>query len=358
MLATGRSRYVFFIPAGNTMVHAQKTETPGPSSRRLDALLNLQRKAAIASGKATDHAGRVQVVPMDHFDMQRTIFGGLEGRLPRLVMKAKLANEVFWSDSAVHEIESAYAASEREHPAPPVDDRLIDFMVNECDFSMEHADGSFLQHLVFCHDYSAKHFPSHSANVALLHSILGTATNTFAMDTAKLPDLRALLTEFEMLQIEVFPSLLRLFYDDALLPELGRNVARLDKLKALHCLRVIDNAPLEIDAENLWISLNYHLMHFVDFMPAANWGAHLSDPLLLQFKELSTFLDRAGQRRAKVEIAFPETHRPAVGEVQTLAGRFSDMIPLPVKKTLARKSIREYSQRIGHHLDYRLEWHP
>ncbi len=329
---------------------------PQRSRERLGASLNLQRKAALAHAKATDHAGRVQVVPMQSFDMGRTIFGGLEGALPRMVMRAKLANEVYWSDSAINEIETAYTASENNHPVPDIDQRLIDFMVDECDFSMEHADGTFLQHLVFCYDYSAKYYPQHSANVALLHSILGTATNTFAMDVAKLPKLRALLTDFEALHVEAFPSLLRLFYDQGLLPELAANLGRIDRLKAVHFHRVIDNAPLTLDAENLWINLNFHLMHFVDFMPAANWGAHMSDPLLIQFKELSDLLSAAKKRQAKVEVIFPETTRKAVGEAQTIAGRVADLIPLPVKKTLARKSIREYSGKIGHSLDYRLEW--
>lgn len=327
------------------------------TSSGLDASLSLQRKASIAAGRAIDHAGRVQVVPMKDFDMGRTIFGGVEGALPRMVLKARLANEVYWSDSAVEEIESAYATSEAAQPAPPVDPKLVAFMVEECDFSMEHADGTFLEHLLFCHDYSAKHFPEHSPNVALLHSILGTATNTFAMRVDKLPKLKALLTDFEALQVEAFPSLLRLFYDGELLPELRRNVDRLDRLKWVRFHRVIDNAPLELDAENFWIALNYHLMHFVDFMPAANWGAHLSDPLLTQFRELSDFLDAAGQRRAKVGVEFPTAPAKSVGEVRTVAGRLSGLIPAGVKKTLARKSIREYSQKIGHSLDYHVEWH-
>lgn len=37
--------------------------------------------------------------------------------------------------------------------------------------AMEHADGSFLEHLVFCHDYAARYYPEHSPNVALLHSL-------------------------------------------------------------------------------------------------------------------------------------------------------------------------------------------
>ncbi len=333
-----------------------REEPVAPSSRRLEASLNLQRKAALAWGKATDHAGRVQVVPMADFDMGRTIFGGLEGGLARMVMKDKLAKDVYWSDAAISEIEAAYAASERARPAPAVDQRLIDFMIDECDFSMEHADGTFLEHLVFCHDYSAKHFPEHSPNIALLHSILGTATNTFAMDVKRLPKLKAMLSDVEALHIEAFPSLLRLFYDRALLPELRQNIGRLDKLKALHFHRVIDNAPLVIDAENLWVQLNFHLMHFVDFVPAANWATHRSDPLMQQFKELSAFLDQAGQRRAQVEVTFPQGGQKPVGEAPTLAGRLAEAIPMPVKKSLARKSIRQYSQKIGHSLSYRLEW--
>ncbi len=337
-------------------IPAHDDSAPAVAPRRLDATLNLQRKAAIAHGKATDHAGRVRVAPMDGFDMGRTIFGDLKGAVPRMFMKAKLATEVFWSDAAILDIEAAYDASERANPTPAVDQRLIDFMVDECDFSMEHADGSFLQHLVFCHDYSVKHYPEHSANVALLHSILGTATNTFAMDVAKLPKLRELLTDFEALHVEAFPSILRLFYDGALLPELTANLGRLDQLKALRFHRVIDNESMTLDAPNLWINFNYHLMHFVDFMPAANWAAHGSDPLLTQFRALSDFLDRAGQRQARVEVSFPDSRKKPVGEVQSVIGRVSDSIPSSVKLSLARKSIREYSQRIGHSLDYRLEW--
>jgi len=333
--------------------------SPSPVSLpvpHLEAELNFQRKAALAHGGAVDHAGRVHVSPARRFDLGRTIFGRLQGTLPRLMMKDKLGKDVFWSDAAVAEIEAAYALSEKSQPTPPVDADLVSFMVEGCDFSMEHADGTFLEHLVFCHDYAVKYFPGHSAKVALLHSILGTATNTFPMPIARWPSLKERLTDFEALHIEAFPSVLRLFYDQQLLSELGRNLHRLDRLEALHCHRVIDDAPLAIDAENLWIQLNYHLMHFVDFMPAANWGARLSDPLLRQFRELSAFLDRAGQRRAKVDVAFPEHMSLPTGETATVIGRVATVLPPRVTTVLARKTIRRYSELAGHSLDYRLEW--
>lgn len=324
-------------------------------SAELKATLSLQRKAAIAQGGAFDHAGQVRVERLVDFDMSRTIFGGLEG-IARKFMVEKLAKEPVWDDDVAAEIEAAYAEGESARPAPVIDQRLINFMIDECDFSMEHADGTFLEHLVFCHDYSARYYPEHSPNVALLHSILGTATNTFAMDASKIPKLKALLTEFEALQVEVFPSTLRLLYNDGLLGELEENLHRLDDLNALHCYRVIDNEPLTIDAENLWINLNYHLMHFVDFMPSANWSAHQADPLLQMFEALSSLLDRAGQRQAQVEVSFPSAKAAPVREARTPFGRIIGLLPASVTLKLARKSIQEYSDKAGHDLAYELEW--
>lgn len=321
----------------------------------LKAALNLQRKAAITGGGAFDHAGRVRVERMTDFDMKRTIFGALEG-VPKMFMEEKLAKEPVWDDTSAAEVEQAYVDAEAARPAPKIDQRLVDFMVEECDFSMEHADGTFLEHLVFCHDYAARHYPEHSPNVALLHSILGTATNTFAMDAAKIPKLKALLTDFEALHVEVFPSTLRLFYDAEFLDELEANLHRIDDLESLELHRVIDNEPLTIDAENLWINLNFHLMHFVDFMPAANWSTHSADPLLQMFERLSTLLDRAGKRQAKVDVTFPSEKVAPVDETRTLFGRLTGLLPASVTLKLAKKSIREYSEKAGHDLSYRLVW--
>ncbi len=325
------------------------------TSTELRASLNLQRKAAIAAGGAVDHAGRVKVVPMDDFDMTKTIFGALEG-LPKVFMEEKIAKEPVWNSDATQAVELAYGTFAAANPAPPVDQTLVDFMVNECDFSMEHADGSFLEHLVFCHDYAARYYPDHSANVALLHSILGTATNTFAMDVDKLPALKERLTDFEAEQVELFPSILRVFYDGFFLDELEKNIARIEDLQSLQLYRVIDNEPMTVSAESMWVNLNYHLMHFVDFMPAANWSTHRTDPLMQMFARLSSVLDRAGQRRAHVQVSFPTSSGPAVDEARTPVGRAVGLLPSAVTMKLAKKSINEYSAAVGHNLNYRLDW--
>jgi hypothetical protein len=324
--------------------HAELTPTLSP-----------QRKAAITQGGAFDHAGRLRVERMADFDMSRTIFCGLTG-LARRFMQEKLATEARWDDAATTAIEAAYDEAESARPAPTIDRRLVDFMIEECDFSMEHADGTFLEHLVFCHDYAAHHYRPHSPKVALLHSVLGTATNTFAMDAGKIPKLKALLTDFEAMHVETFPSILRLLYNHDLLAELEANMHRVRHLEALHCFRVIDNEPLTIDADNFWINLNYHLMHFVDFMPPANWSAHRADPLMQMFETLSSLLDRAGQRQARVEVTFPPSRTSPVGETRTLFGRVSGLLPAAVTLKLARKSIQDYSDQAGHDLGYRLDW--
>ena len=41
--------------------------------------------------------------------------------------------------------------------------------------------GSFLDHLQFCYEYSAAYFKQHSPRVLFLHSILGVGTNIFPM---------------------------------------------------------------------------------------------------------------------------------------------------------------------------------
>ncbi len=323
------------------------------SDTRLNAALNLQRKSAITHGGAFDLAGKVEVVRMQNLEMERTIFGGLKG-LPRMFMAEKLGKEAVWPNDVASTVEEGY--SKAVSTAPPIDQRLVDFMQNECDFSMEHADGSFLEHLVFCHDYAVNYYPEHSPNVALLHSILGTATNTFAMQATKIPELRKLLSDFEAEQVDLFPSTLRLFYNGDFLDELENNMHRLDKLAALHVNRVIDNHQLKVSAESLWINLNYHLMHFVDFVPAANWATHRSDPLLQMFERLSVLLDRAGERRAQVQVSFPAAKAAPVAEERTLFGRVTGLLPPSVTLKLAKKSIRQYSDLASHDLAYRLEW--
>src|SRR6187402_3731181 len=168
------------------------------------------RKAAIARGAALEHTGKVRVEAIPNFDLDRTIFKTLEGGAARFVMTTRVAKEAHWDATAAQAVQAEYAAARAVHPLPAVSPELMQFLVSECDFDVEHADGSFLDHLYFCFEYSARHYPERSPLVMLLHSILGTGTNTFAMKAEKIPQLQALLDPFDWTHVQAFPSILRL----------------------------------------------------------------------------------------------------------------------------------------------------
>ena len=318
---------------------------------------NYQRKAAIAWGKATDHAGRVYIKPMERFNLNKTIFSTLEGKLSRALIQSKIAKDVFWNEKASSVIEKDFQKVIKEASIPKVKENLIQFLHDECDFSSEHADGSFLEHLLFCYEYSAVHFPEQPPLVMLLHSILGTGTNTWAMPKEKIPMLQKLVSEKEMLHIESFPSFLRLLYLPDFLGTLLNNLPRLERLQSVSFHRVIDNKPLTIDAENFWIQLNYQLIHYIDFLPAANWSFHCSDTFIQNFAELSLFLDKVNKKMAKVIFPIPSFNlKSVVQEDLSVESRFAVLIPAKLKKEAAIKSIKNFSKRIGHSLDFSFSW--
>lgn len=314
------------------------------------------RKAAVAYGAALDHAGKVQIKGIKNFDLDRTIFQTLEGTLARYVMRKRVAKEVFWTDAAAGTVQKAYDAICTEAELPEVDPALIQFLVDECDFDVEHADGSFLDHLYFGFEYSARHYPQRSPLVMLLHSILGTGTNTFAMEADKIPALQPLMTPFEWRQTEAFPSILRLLYTGDLRRELQENVGRADSLKAVKMHRVIDNAPIEMSGEDFWTAMNYQLIHLIDFLPVANWSAHQSDTSFILFRHVYSLLQNAGKLEAHIDYT-PATGAPVLtGESNGIGGWLTTKIPVSLSERLAAKSVRTFSERIGHSLDYSLVW--
>jgi hypothetical protein len=326
--------------------------TQRPSERPIPSL---QRKAAIASGGPVDHRGEVVLAPIPGFDLDRTIFNTLEGRLPRYIIRTRIAKEAHWSERAAHEIERAYQAVEAKATLPAIDPALLRFLVEECDFDVEHADGSFLDHLYFCFEYSALHYPGHSALVMLLHSILGTGTNTFAMAAEKIPTLRGLMSASDWTHVEAFPSILRLLYDHPLRAELRNNLSRLSTLKSIRFHRVIDNAPLSLSAEDFFIQLNYQLIHLIDFLPAAHWPRYANDTSFILFRDLYDLLDQSGRRSAEVHYK-PAQGRWIDGDYEGVGALVAALIPIPLSEKMAAKSVRQFSARIGHSMDCTLEW--
>ena len=317
---------------------------------------SFQRKASLVSGSCTDHASSVHVRPIPNFDLDKTIFTTLKGVIPRLFMTSKIAKEVTPISSAEEKIEQRYQQTIQEHPIPSINSAIIDFMTTACDFNAEHADGSFLEHLLFGYDYAALYFPQCSPVVMLLHSILGTATNTFAMDKSKIPQLQTLLTEFEFLHISAFPSFLRLFYTPKLFDAIDNGLQEGKQLDGITVHRVIDNERIYMDADNMWIQLNYHLIHYIDFLPASNWHTHLSDPVTQSFLELYKFVEKHNKKMAQVVFSLEKSTTTCENEELSMGSRFAGIVPTSLKKKLAAKSIQRFSDSIGHSLDFTLSW--
>ena len=316
----------------------------------------LQRKAAIAAGGVKDHAGSVQVEPIENFDLNQTIFQTLEGTAARYVMKTRVGKDVHWSTDTAAVVQERYRAARASCELPEVSTDLLRFMVEECDFDVEHADGSFLDHLYFGFEYTVQHYPQQSPLVMLLHSILGTGTNTFAMDADKIPALRALLAPQDWIHIEAFPSVLRLLYAGDLRTELRENHHRLDALEAIHFHRVIDNAPITMSGADLWVQLNYQLIHLIDFLPVANWSAHRNDTSFIVFRDLYAFMSEAGMLSAKLDYVQASGPRQLEGERQSLGGWLTTLIPVGLSESMAASSVRRFSDRIGHSMAYQIDW--
>lgn len=317
---------------------------------------SIQRKAAIANGAAIDHTGMVRVEPILNFDLDRTIFSTLKGTLPRFVIRTRIAKEAHWNSIASRSVEDAYQDARKRFPLPKVDHTLMRFMVEECDFDVEHADGSFLDHLYFGFEYCVQHYPQHSPIVMLLHSILGTGTNTFAMEASKIPTLRALMSEFEWTHVEAFPSILRLLYDSPLMDALRANRLRLDKLESIQFNRVIDNELLSMDAEDFWTQLNFQLIHLVDFLPVSNWAVHSGDAAFIVFRNLFDLLEKSGHLETKLDYTRASQGRELVDEKLSIPGWLTTLIPAGVSQKMAAKSVRKFSEQIGHSMEFELIW--
>ncbi|CAK0904162.1 unnamed protein product, partial [Prorocentrum cordatum] len=237
--------------------------------------MDWRRQACMCHGGPRDHGDRVLVRDDEDFDIERTIFHTVQDAAMRRGIRRRFGVTLHWDDRIVEELSQLCGTL----PATvPVDDGIRAFMADECDFKLEHADGSFMDHLVFCHDYCALHYKAGSPRVLLLHSALGATTNLLPVHKSKVPRLAELLSPLEMQHVEAFPAMQRLLNNFFLLDALERNVSRLRYLEGITFRRVVDNVAMRLDAEQLWTHLNYQLIHALDFLPARDWAGQASAP--------------------------------------------------------------------------------
>lgn len=335
------------------------TATPAFTDADLVAPPDLRRQQILVKAHPVDNAGKLTATYDPQFDLSRTIFKTLPSGIKQLFQRTKLDTKLQFSDSAIADISAAYAAL-----GPPkhlADDAPIHkFMLEHCDFSCEHADGSFLDHLIFCREYAARHYTQAAGapRVMLLHSIMGVGTNCFPMTIDKLPTLAKLCAPYELAQIEAFPSVLRLLVHGPLLQELSACPAeKLVNIGKLTLHRLLDNAPVELSGKQLFEQLNYQLIHAIDFLPAAAWQRTSNEYFFGIFVTLHEVLTRAGQLHAKVDWD-PSWMQPmtAGARPETWRHWLVDLVPNVAIQFMASKQIARFSAAVGHSLEYRLEY--
>ena len=120
-----------------------------PPSGAAPGALSVLRKARIVEAGARDFGDEVTLRRAAAFDLDTTIFRSVDSKAARLMLNDKLSLEPMWSDEAASRALAAFATRARPSPAPALapDDPLFRFMFDECAFSIEHADGSFMDHL-------------------------------------------------------------------------------------------------------------------------------------------------------------------------------------------------------------------
>merc|ERR1711957_626111 len=180
--------------------------------------------------------------------------------------------------------------------------------------------------------------------------------NLFPMPAEKTPQLASMLTPFEFRHVEAFPSILRLLSVGELLSDLTRNLDRLDSLEVVTFHRLLDNERLSLDAESLWIQLNYQLMHLLDFLPVACWGVNWDEPLMQVFLELFAFLIKSGRVQANVLDVQIDSEIRMDGQPVRLVDMIVRNVPSRLKRRLTSSSIARFSKDIGHSLDYDLQF--
>eukprot|EP00440_Ansanella_granifera_P001404 gb/GFBE01001512.1/.p1 GENE.gb/GFBE01001512.1/~~gb/GFBE01001512.1/.p1 ORF type:complete len:331 (+),score=71.45 gb/GFBE01001512.1/:1-993(+) len=317
--------------------------------------LDVRRMACICAGQPADHAEDVLVVEDTDFDIEKTIFRTVDIPEVKAIMRKDMAKKVYWHDAAIARVVEAYS---RVPPSIPQDSSLLDFIHDECEFKVEHADGSFLDHLKFCYDYSAIHYRRRSPKPLFLHSILGTGTNFFPMAAEKIPKLAAMLTPEEMAQVESFPSILRLVNSFTLMDALSSRAQDLDTLKGISFYRVIDNKPLYLSTEQLWDQLNYQLIHSLDFLPLANWAQTASKSNFQVAASLYSLMQNT--RKLEAEVNLDVSCRGKDGK-QISLGQAMDACGAEVL-IKERQGIawfnKYFSDKMGHNLDFELHFSP
>jgi hypothetical protein len=320
-------------------------------------------------------SGHVVEVPNEELDWDSTIFHTISD--PQLTerLKKRFGQRPLWSDAVIS------TAAKKAVTLPPrlyyCNTTILDFIKMHCqDFKNEQADGSFLDHLDFCAEYTARCFvaphdntvvatTTTSPNVLFLHSICGVNTNLFPLQFDKIPDLEPLLTAHEFQHIQAFPCMLRLLFID--LMDTLWNAAHSGGGKQAEgvSIHTFHGTDLTLSGDEFWIHLNYQLIHLLDFLPTQHYDKFVAggDAFTRLFLRLHEFL--RNNHRLMADVRLDQLGKvPGMSSAETQDLPTWEYLLSKVNKPddVARAhaqlgaQLRQYSKAINHDLAYEIHW--
>jgi len=367
--------------------------------------LDIRRKCQIATGRVTDHRHDATLRRNHKLDLSKSIFANVTSPIARYALYQQLGWDPMWSDASISRIQKLYDASQQQQASderipppspPPIPTEILQFMNKECNFRVEHADGSFMDHLRFLYDFTHAWYKNDAPGytsaplVMLLHSITGVGTNFFPMEVTKLPKLQTLLSTEEFKHVVVFPTFLRLLKQRTFIRELQSlsSSKSSSSIASVTIHRVLGNESMTLTSEEMWIALNYQLIHSLDFLPITHLATanddrssnkffyygyyHPDSPFLSEYFELYHLLQSKGKLFVDIKpIQLEEEEeeencsttnkkktprKPSSGVYSWIKRMLPPKLVAILAERIASKNIQRFSDQIGHSLTYEIKY--
>ena len=339
--------------------HPRSPAAPGDTALSLLTHLDVRRFDMLVHAGPKDFRGLVQEIPNDNLDWGKTIFYTITDPTLTERLKHRFGKLPLWPDKVIQQ--ACSTAQELPPQQYRVPARILEFIHTECDFKNEHADGHFLDHLDFCAEYCARYFTKGSPNVLFLHSICGVGTNIFPLPLAKIPNLGPLLTEHEFLHIQAFPGMLRLLFRDLMDTLFDENKSEPESIT----FHTFHGTRLKLEGDDLWMHLNYQLIHSIDFLPVQHFDQLATmDPAVRSFFRLHEYLRTRNKLWVTIRLdrLAKTPGMTAEGEDLPTWNYFMATVSNPetVKESHKRlgMQLEKYSEAIGHDLSFAIQWKP
>ncbi|MEZ4366833.1 MAG: hypothetical protein R2939_11160 [Kofleriaceae bacterium] len=88
----------------------------------------------------------------------------------------------------------------------------------------------------------------------------------------------------------------------------------------------------------------------------ADWARNANDTAFIVFRDLYDLLEQAGQRTAVVHYQPARERWLDAPSTRGVAAALTALIPVSLSEKMAARSVRTFSERIGHSMRYQLRW--